>query len=56
MMVRAAVLKGKDPTQIIVEMEKMDQMGERLHRILGSNAYDQSRSNWLNDSNLNSKI
>lgn len=27
-MVRAAVLKGKDPTQLIVEMEKMDQMGE----------------------------
>ena len=27
MAVRAAVLKGKDPTQLIVEMEKMDQMG-----------------------------
>ena len=27
-MVRAAVLKGKDPTQLIVEMEKMDQMGK----------------------------
>uniref|UniRef100_A0A2P2I0L2 WW domain-binding protein 11-like n=2 Tax=Hirondellea gigas TaxID=1518452 RepID=A0A2P2I0L2_9CRUS len=25
-MVRAAVLKGKDPTQLIIEMEKMDQM------------------------------
>lgn len=28
MAVRAAVLKGKDPTQLIVEMEKMDQMGK----------------------------
>lgn len=26
-MVRAAVLKGKDPQQIIEEMEKIDQMG-----------------------------
>lgn len=26
-MVRAAVLKGKDPSQIIMEMEKMDMMG-----------------------------
>lgn len=26
-MVRAAVLKGKDPMQIIEEMEKIDQMG-----------------------------
>lgn len=26
-MVRAAVLKGKDPTQIIEEMEKIDEMG-----------------------------
>lgn len=27
-MVRAAVLKGKDPSQIIMEMEKIDSMGE----------------------------
>lgn len=27
-MVRAAVLKGKDPHQIISEMERIDQMGE----------------------------
>jgi hypothetical protein len=27
-MVRAAVLKGKDPVQLIAEMEKIDQMGE----------------------------
>lgn len=26
-MVRAAVLKGKDPMQILAEMEKIDQMG-----------------------------
>lgn len=26
-MVRAAVLKGKDPQQILEEMEKIDQMG-----------------------------
>ncbi len=26
--VRAAVLKGKDPTQILEEMEKIDEMGE----------------------------
>jgi len=26
-MVRAAVLKGKDPVQLIAEMEKIDQMG-----------------------------
>lgn len=26
-LVRAAVLKGKDPSQIIEEMEKIDQMG-----------------------------
>lgn len=29
-MVRAAVLKGKDPQQIIEEMEKIDQMGTLL--------------------------
>lgn len=29
-MVRAAVLKGKDPQQIIEEMEKIDQMGMTL--------------------------
>lgn len=27
-MVRAAVLKGKDPLQLIAEMEKIDQMGK----------------------------
>ena len=27
-MVRAAVLKGKDPYQIISELEKIDQMGK----------------------------
>ena len=27
-LVRAAVLKGKDPSQIIEEMEKIDEMGE----------------------------
>lgn len=27
-MVRAAVLKGKDPVQLIAEMEKIDQMGK----------------------------
>ena len=27
MAVRAAVLKGKDPIQIVEEMEKLDQMG-----------------------------
>lgn len=26
---RAAVLKGKDPAQIIEEMEKIDQMGKK---------------------------
>lgn len=29
-MVRAAVLKGKDPAQLIEEMEKIDEMGKRL--------------------------
>lgn len=28
-MVRAAVLKGKDPNQILEEMEKIDQMGRK---------------------------
>ena len=28
-MVRAAVLKGKDPQQLLEEMEKIDQMGEQ---------------------------
>lgn len=27
MIVRTAVLKGKDPLQILAEMEKIDQMG-----------------------------
>lgn len=36
-MVRAAVLKGKDPLQIIAEMEKIDQMGKfHLQNILYS--------------------
>lgn len=30
-MVRAAVLKGKDPQQILEEMEKIDQMGKLQH-------------------------
>lgn len=29
-MVRAAVLKGKDPQQILEEMEKIDQMGKSI--------------------------
>lgn len=29
-MVRAAVLKGKDPAQLIEEMEKIDEMGKVL--------------------------
>lgn len=33
-MVRAAVLKGKDPQQLLEEMEKIDQMGKcHLHII-----------------------
>lgn len=33
-MVRAAVLKGKDPLQLISDMEKIDEMGElTTHRI-----------------------
>lgn len=31
MMVRAAVLKMKDPRQIIRDMEKLDEMGEDLN-------------------------
>lgn len=33
-MVRAAVLKGKDPHQIISELERIDQMGKSLLLIL----------------------
>lgn len=33
-LVRAAVLKGKDPAQIIEEMEKIDQMGWYKHYAL----------------------
>lgn len=33
-MVRAAVLKGKDPQQILEEMEKIDQMGKLIGFIL----------------------
>lgn len=33
-MVRAAVLKGKDPLQLISDMEKIDEMGElTTHKI-----------------------
>jgi hypothetical protein len=42
--VRAAVLKGKDPTQILEEMEKIDEMGEFLMILFedlgNSNNYD----------------
>lgn len=31
-MVRAAVLKGKDPAQLIDEMEKIDEMGLQFKR------------------------
>lgn len=34
-MVRAAVLKGKDPTQIIEEMEKIDEMGNCFSQCKG---------------------
>lgn len=30
-MVRAAVLKNKDPSQILEEMEKIDEMGTNFH-------------------------
>lgn len=33
-MVRAAVLKGKDPQQILEEMEKIDQMGKVTNIVL----------------------
>lgn len=33
-MVRAAVLKGKDPAQLIEEMEKIDEMGLFLTNLL----------------------
>lgn len=33
-MVRAAVLKMKDPTQILEELEKIDEMGKFLHPVL----------------------
>lgn len=32
-MVRAAVLKGKDPAQLIEEMEKIDEMGMIQHSV-----------------------
>lgn len=32
-MVRAAVLKGKDPAQLIEEMEKIDEMGKKTNII-----------------------
>lgn len=31
---RAAVLKGKDPVQLIAEMEKIDQMGKLFSQCL----------------------
>lgn len=34
MIVRTAVLKGKDPLQIIAEMEKIDQMGKLNIRLI----------------------
>lgn len=34
MMVRAAVLKMKDPRQIIRDMEKLDEMGEVLNMLV----------------------
>lgn len=33
MMVRAAVLKMKDPKQIIRDMEKLDEMGKTIKRL-----------------------
>lgn len=33
-MVRAAVLKNKDPSQILEEMEKIDEMGELVINML----------------------
>lgn len=33
MMVRAAVLKMKDPKQIIRDMEKLDEMGEWIYQV-----------------------
>lgn len=36
MMVRAAVLKMKDPRQIIRDMEKLDEMGKDTRRCLNS--------------------
>lgn len=33
-MVRAAVLKNKDPSQILEEMEKIDEMGELVIKML----------------------
>lgn len=35
-MVRAAVLKGKDPTQLIEEMEKIDEMGMNYINFIGT--------------------
>lgn len=39
-LVRAAVLKGKDPAQIIEEMEKIDQMGLLEIYCSSSDPYD----------------
>ena len=43
-MVRAAVLKGKDPAQLIEEMEKIDEMGLLNHLFFCSFI----RIKWLN--------
>ena len=34
MMVRQAVLKGKDPLKLLEEMEVIDEMGELLIRVI----------------------
>lgn len=40
MIVRTAVLKGKDPLQILAEMEKIDQMGNvKFHMTDRQNRY-----------------
>lgn len=38
-MVRAAVLKGKDPAQLIEEMEKIDEMGKKINVIESNQNY-----------------
>lgn len=48
MMVRAAVLKMKDPRQIIRDMEKLDEMGVYLSVIVLNHIYS-SQSKFLLD-------